>query len=416
LILCRNNFSQNGENINQKIHLLSNNFSCLEILQNSNFNKKRRKSMSAKNSNMISEISKDRRDFMKKLGSLGLAFISLPLVSRIANAKSSMKCISWTNYHVPPLHPQYVEKYAESPSATFMTDDEDAFQKLRAGFEVDTAHPNTTSVGRFRDAGLIKPIDVSRLKNWPDVFEEIKNVKGVKFDGKFFIVPVSFGNTSVIYRTDLVDPKWRNNQSWKILWDPKYKGRLACSNVTDDIILPAALIAGVNDPFAMTDQELEEVKRLLREQRDNLRYYWDNFTDMEQAIASGELVASIGWNTSVTTLKKEGVPVSYMVPKEGILTWLDGVVYAKSSKAPVTEVYDFMDAWLSPEAGKYLIESIGYGHTNRRSFEVADKNRLAELDMLDPVKTLKKGIFFEALEPKLREKYARIVEEVKAGF
>lgn len=372
--------------------------------------------MLEKRSKQISEFREDRRSFMKTLASLGLTVISLPLISRNAEAKSSMKCLSWTNYHVPELHPQYKKKYGESPPVTYMTDDEDAFQKMRAGFEVDTVHPNTTSVGRFRDAGLIKPIEVSHLKNWQDVFEEIKNVKGVKFDGKIFIVPVSFGNSSIIYRTDLVDSKWHNNHSWRILWDSKYKGRLACSNAPDDLIIPAALVAGVNDPFSMTDKELEEVKKLLQDQRENLRYYWDNFTDMEQAMASGELVASVGWNTSVTTLKRQGVPVSYMTPKEGILTWLDGVCWTKASQAPASEVYDFMDAWLSPEAGKYLIESIGYGHTNHRSFEVADKNRLAELDMLDPVKNLQKGIFFEALNPQLREKYTRLAEEVKAGF
>ncbi len=57
----------------------------------------------------------------------------------------------------------------------------------------------------------------------------------------------------------------------------------------------------------------------MRHQRHILRFYWTDQNSAEQAIASGELVASNAWNSAYLTLKDQ-VPVAYMVPKEGIYT------------------------------------------------------------------------------------------------
>jgi spermidine/putrescine transport system substrate-binding protein len=357
-----------------------------------------------------------RRRFNKQMAALGLATVSIPFITRPGFAQSPLNVMTYTNYHVEGLIPGFVEKHGEMPTASYMSDDEDAFQKLRAGFNADTAHPNTSSVLRWRDAEMIRPIDTSRLPNWADLFDEVKAVRGVSDGGETFICPTCWGNASIIYRTDLVDPADIEDQSWSILANPKYQGRVASSTILEEIVLPAALQVGVEDIFAMTDEELAEVKSLLQRQHGNLRYYWTSLTDMEQGLASGELVASVGWNTSVNTLRSQGVPVAYMQPKEGVLTWLDGVVHTTAGTADDQLVYDYMNAWISPEAGRYLIEEIGYGHSNRKSFDLVADERLAELGLDDPLGNLESGIFFQEIEGRTREKYSTMVEEVRAGF
>lgn len=357
-----------------------------------------------------------RRRFNGGMAALGLASISLPLGIRPAMAQASLSVMTYTNYHEKGLVPAYVEKYGGLPDASFMSDDEDALQKLRGGFNTDTAHPNTSSVGRWRDAGLIKPIDTSRLSNWPNLFDVVKNLEGVSEGGNTYICPTGWGNASIIYRTDLVDPEDVEDPSWALLSNPKYRGRVAASTILEDLVLPAALQVGVDDIFAMTDEEIAEVKEFLKKQHQNLRNYWSSITTMEQGLASGELVAAVGWNTSVNSLKEQGVPVAYMQPKEGMLTWLDGVVHTTQGSAPDDQVYDYMNAWIAPEAGKYLIEEIGYGHSNRKSFDLVASQRLAELGLDDPLGNLNTGIFYKEIDGRIREKYSRMVEEVKAGF
>ena len=70
-------------------------------------------------------------------------------------------------------------------------------------------------------------------------------------------------------------------------------------------------------------------------------------------------------------------PVKFMHPKEGILTYCCGLVLAKG--APHADAaYDLLDAMIAPEAGKWLIETQGYGHSNHKAFELVDEKVLAE--------------------------------------
>src|SRR3546814_17291669 len=54
-------------------------------------------------------------------------------------------------------------------------------------------------------------------------------------------------------------------------------------------------------------------------------------TTLEQSLASGEVVAAVGWNSSYTALRRQGIPVKYMTPKEGLITWICGVVLMTDS-------------------------------------------------------------------------------------
>ena len=118
---------------------------------------------------------------------------------------------------IPELHPAYVEKYGGPPNYALFGEDEEAFAKVRAGYRPDVAHPCKVTLGRFRDAGLIKPIDVSRLPEWPNVWDELKSVEGVTTAEGTWHIPFDWGNASVLYRTDLVDPKYIEEESWELL-------------------------------------------------------------------------------------------------------------------------------------------------------------------------------------------------------
>src|SRR5262249_44812382 len=156
----------------------------------------------------------------------------------------------------PQMFPAYIKKYGKAPPVTYMSSDEDALTKLRGGFVADTGHPNVSSVPRWHDAGVLRPIDVSRLSHWPDVFDEVKKLKDASSGGQYWIVPMSFGNTSIIYRKDLVDPKYQDHPTWGILWDERYKGKIAPSDTMEDVVGSAALVAGFRNPWSMTDAEI----------------------------------------------------------------------------------------------------------------------------------------------------------------
>ena len=155
---------------------------------------------------------------------------------------------------------------------------------------------------------------------------------------------------------------------------------------------------------------------MLAKQRELMKFYWSDQTQIEQAIAAGEVVAAYCWSGSVAQLKKQGVPIAYMVPKEGLIGYSCGLV--RHAKAPGDEqaAYDFLNAMLDPESGKWLIESAGYFHSNRRTYKIVDPKVLSDMGASDPEATFAAlSIDPEPDEP-YRSKYIELVNNVKAGL
>jgi len=354
-----------------------------------------------------------RRAFGRRLAALGLAAAWLPLGGRAARAADEITYFTWSGYEVPDLHRTYIDKHGAAPNITFFGDEDDAFQKLQAGFVADLAHPCTYAVGRWREAGLLSPIDVSRIPAWDNLFEPLKSIEGMQTDGITWFVPIEWGRNSILYRTDLVDIA-PEEESWSILFDERYAGRLAMFDGMEQAVFAAAMVAGIRDPFAMDDAEIQKVRDLLIRQKKLLRFYWTDQTVLEQAIAAGEVVAGLAWNASYTTLKGQGLPVRYMNPKEGNQTWVCGLVRLKDGTGPEEKVYDFINAELDPSAGKFFIEQYAYAHSNRKSFEAADPARLEELGFAHPDELFRNSVFLRDIaSEELRQKYNRMFEEVK---
>jgi len=166
----------------------------------------------------------------------------------------------------------------------------------------------------------------------------------------------------------------------------------------------------------MTDEEVKKTRAALKEQLPLLRFYWGSSSEMEQAVAAGEVVAATAWNDGYTKLKGEGIDVKYMKPKEGAMTWVCGFCLMKDhDPAKLGKIYDYLDAYMSVESGVYEIVEYGYGHGNAKAFEAVSPGKLKELGFsTNAEEMLASGIFQEPIanEPALQTMF----EEVKAGL
>lgn len=362
----------------------------------------------------IAARSITRREMNKVLASVGVLTVSMPMITQPAAADATIQVFTWSGYDVEQLRPGFDEKYG-APGYLLYADNDEAIEKVRAGYVPTVVQPTSYLIGRWRDAGLVKQIDTSRLSNWGNVFDQLKTISGISYEGETWGTPLAWGNSSVLYRKDLA-PEYVGNDSWGILWDEKYSGRLAQRDSVDAGFLEAALILGIENPYQMSDADLERCRELLVQQRPLLRYYWSSQSDVEQALASGEIVAAYAWNDAYASLKRQGFDVGYMIPKEGILTWVDSTILMKDGPGDEQEAYDYIDATLSPETGVFMIEEYGYGSANRVSFETANQDLLVELGIEDPDKVMALGVFFDEWNPEVREKASNMWEELKAGF
>jgi spermidine/putrescine-binding protein len=358
--------------------------------------------------------SADRRTILKSLAALGVAYSVVPLFPRTAKAAGEVHYHTWSGYDAEDLMKGYISKYGGMPEISHIATEEESFTKMKTGWSPDLIHPGNYNVRRFKDAGLIRPMDTSRLQNFTDIIESVRNDDSCVMDGKQYMIPTEYGNSSVIYRRDLVDSSYQDNPTWGILYDERYKGRLSNYETAAAVVQCAALVLGYENIYSLNDDQLAEVKKLASKQRDMLRMYWSDATQLEQAIATGEVVAAYGWNASLVNLKKQGLDVAMMVPKERMFTWIAGFTMHKNVKNEQA-AYDLIDAWSSAESGAWLMENYGYGSTNLKAYEQADQKALSDLGISDPIAVLNNSLFFKSLEPVYEKKYQELFADVQSG-
>lgn len=353
-----------------------------------------------------------RRDFHAVLASVGAVTLTIPAA---AAQTFPIEVFTWPGYDAVALRAGFDETHGAEPSVLLYADNDEAYDKVAAGFRPTLVQPTNHMLGRWRDAGLLKPIDTSRLANHADILPALRDIPALQDGDETFGVPFAWGNSSIIYRKDLL-PEGADDQSWNVLWDAELAGRIAQRDSMDAVVLNAAMVLGIDDPYTMGEADLERVREKLMEQRELLAFYWTGRSELEQALVTGEVIAAYGWNASLASLKRRDIDVGFMVPREGVLTWVDCTCLVADGPGDEEEAYDYIDAGLSAEAGAYLINTFGYGAANAGAFETVAPARLADLGMEDPQGLLAASRFFGAWDPRTRETAVRMFEEIKAGF
>ncbi len=352
-----------------------------------------------------------RRDFLAAAAAAGVAPVASSLVPSAAAAEGDMiHYFTWSAYEVPELHQAFVDKYGRSPDWSVFASAEDGLQKIRAGFAADLAHPCVDNVPRWHDAGVLQPLDPSRIEYWDDMFPALHTMNGATIDGEVYMAITDFGLSSVIYRTDI----YEGEETWNMLFDERYAGRICPNAGTANLSIALKLLG--YDPMNPTAEQVREAADMGRRQRPLARFYWESQTDMEQAVATGECVMAYAWNEALVNLLEQGIPVAFAAPREGAFGWACGLVHLAESRNDEHMAYDFINAWLAPETGKYLIEAYGYGHGNIKSFDLVDRETLVALGYDDPERLMAGTNFWIPVEPEISQLMYEIWEDVMAGL
>lgn len=352
--------------------------------------------------NRRSRWMSSRRAFGKLLAGTGLCLASFPMGAARAASQGQATFYAWEGFDDPALYSAHVEANGALPLVQTFSDEQEAFDNLSAGMPADLAHPCADTLPHWRDAGILQPIDVSRLSNWGNLLEPLRRIPGVNDDEQTWFVPFDWGLTSIAYRSDLVNI---GEQSYSLLWDERYAGKLAFGEDATESVIMAALAAGVADPFNMSDEELARVRDLLIRQRDLLKYYWSDETVISEGLRSGDIVASSCWSNTFLALKQEGVAVEFLNPKEGILSWCCGIVLLKSAEH-LDQAYAVMDALIGPGVGTWFLErQMSHSNPNSGASSVGGGSLLSAEELLS------KSVFLR-VSPRM-EDYQQMFDEVR---
>jgi spermidine/putrescine transport system substrate-binding protein len=208
----------------------------------------------------------------------------------------------------------------------------------------------------------VAPLDLSLIPNASKIMDLFKN-DIVGRDGKTYMVPVIWGYDSVIYNADKIPPDNADTQSWGVLFDDKYAGRIAWRDDAHGMILAASLFLGNPDPAAMGASDLKDVTSFLTKKKKNVRAMWSTFGSAVSLMSSGEVWAMYGWIPMRAALQKQGMNVTNNWPKDGLLVWSQGAFIPRDSQNAKGS-HAVINAYLDTEVGKALAANTNYPTTS----------------------------------------------------
>jgi spermidine/putrescine transport system substrate-binding protein len=191
----------------------------------------------------------------------------------------------------------------------------DLMQKADGG--IDVGLPNVQYIGQGIDKGLFHPLDTNKLSNYGDVYPRFAKLSELRGNGKLYGIPWTWGSTGLFYDDRLFPTA---PTSLKVLWDNKYKGKVALTDDATVEVPTTALYLGEN-PQA---PDMAKVAPALQKLKDNAKLLYSSPNDLATAITNGTAKLGIANSDGIGGIIGSGQShLKYTIPSEGAVGWID---------------------------------------------------------------------------------------------
>jgi spermidine/putrescine transport system substrate-binding protein len=345
-----------------------------------------------------------------------LLLATSPLFLGSCNKKTpSLNLLVWEGYADPSYVGGFEEQCQCKVSASYMGSSDELVAKLRGGStgNYDVISPSSDVATSIAAAGLAAPLDLGKLPGYGQLSPQLTSLPLVKINGQVYGVPFTWGPNPLIYDTTVFP---QPPDSWTVLWDPKYRGKIS---VWDDLstLYMAAQLLGYDKPdpsrlYDLSDDQLEAVKKKLLDLKPNVRKMWSTGGELTNLFQSHEVVAAMGWPLMTNQLRKINFPVGETIPTENTTGWIDHLMITSGSENKDLAV-KFLEYMIEAETQKKVADVTGYTPANPQAAQFMTPAQIKSLH-LDDVDNYQKRIYFWQNVPR-RAKYVEIWNEVKAS-
>ncbi len=330
-----------------------------------------------------------------------------------AGDEKEINILCFQGYTEPGWVQAFEEEYDVKVNATYAGTVEEMFTKAKAGgTQYDVVSIDCGSVQRYYDAGILQTIDKAKITNYNKLSQFFQDADYKMINGGLYHIPMCWGSNNIVYDKDALPDL---EQSWSVLWDPKYKDQVSMTDEANNNVVVAAIALGFDDPYNLTDAQFEDVKELLIKIVKNCRTFSNGFDNEFQLLSTGETKASISGYDSGLIMKlrdEADMNVGRMMPEEGIYAWIDGWVMLKDAAHPET-AQKWMDWMLRDDSQIALAEMMSFGAVTPAAKDALDPDVVA-LTSYDDIDKITVPVFIMQT-PEDFEKRVNIWNEAKAA-
>ena len=315
----------------------------------------------------------NRRMLLKAAATAGLAAVAGPAFVRNALSSSGeLNLLMWSDEFPDPVIPSFESATGIKVNKTPFTQNEEQINKLQAtgGEGFDICQPTHDRAPQFKDLGVLVPIDLGKLKNAGNVIPEMMaGSTGLwTWNDGLHHLPHCWGTEAISWQTEM----WKGDKaalSYGSLWEAGVKGHVQGR--------PHSLLLGIGlwmdgDGRLPSNRMLdayrspEDMRRIYDlilpvaiGKKPWIKQFWNSADDIKAGLTTNDVWIGQTWDGPALSLKKEGKPISFQAPKEGAITWIDGLAILQAAKN-VDQVYAFIDYLLTAETAAAVAEGSGY--------------------------------------------------------
>jgi len=371
--------------------------------------------------NNSKRISRKRKFWTKAFNRIAArcAFAALLLLAFVCSAckpkQPTLTLLVWEGYADPSFIGAFEESHHCKVVASYMGTSDELVAKLRGGSasNYDVISPSSDVAASIVRAGLAAPLDVSKIPAYSQLSPKLRESNIVKLNGQVYGVPFVWGPNPLLYDTTAFS---KAPDSWAILWDAKYRGKVSVWDELSTIYM-AAQVLGYDKPdpsqlYNLSDAQLEAVKKKLIELKPNIRKMWAAGGELTNLFQNHEVVIAMGWPLMTNDLRKLNFPIGETIPRENTTGWIDHLmITAASSNKELAQA--FLAYMVEAQTQKKVSDVTHYTPANpgAAQFLNADEKKTLHLD--DPDAYMQHIYFWQDV-PR-RPKYNEIWNEVKAA-
>ena len=253
--------------------------------------------------------------------------------------------------------------YVRVNYSTYATN-EDMYAKIKnSAVSYDIIIPSDYMIEKMISENLLKPIDKSKLENYSNINESFLDPY---YDpDSQYSVPYTYGMLGIIYNSEFVkDEPDVERESWDLLWNPKYAGKILQFNNPRDAFATAMYKEGLD--INSTDPKVwNQALTYLQEQKPLLQGYVNDeiFNKMKGASA---YIAPY-YAGDFLTMAAANDDLRFYYPDEGTNYFVDAMCIPVTSDE---EKYDlaiaYIDFMISEKAATANALYIGYASPNNK--------------------------------------------------
>ena len=285
-----------------------------------------------------------------------LASLSAVLVSPISAANKELNLFAWSEY----IPQEVIDGFTKETGIkvnyeTFGSGEEMLSKMLAGGTAYDIIQPPDYVAEGLIHAGLLAPLDYSKLPNFKNILPEF--LKMPHDPTQEFTVPYMTGTVGIVVNTETVKEPIKG---FKDVFQPKHENRIVVVNDNREMLTWALYTLGIgaND---LTPENLAKAKPVLTKWVKLIKVY--DSDSPKTALLNAEVDLGVVWSGEAALLYKENKKFQYVIPSEGAHQFVDLLAIPTQSKNRAA-AHRFIDYVLRPEISKKISNAFPYTNPN----------------------------------------------------